>query len=63
MPRLHQTRSAGVIIEKRSACDLSRGKEYADHIAAEGKREKLRGFNTVEFLPNRSLFQWFQPFQ
>src|SRR5262245_43874297 len=32
---LHQTRSAGVIIEKRSACDFSRGKESADHIAAD----------------------------
>src|SRR5262245_47227506 len=31
---LHQTRSAGVIIEKRSSCDFSRGKESADHIAA-----------------------------
>src|SRR4030095_10160859 len=31
---LHQTRSAGVIIEKRSAGNFSRGKESADHIAA-----------------------------
>ena len=31
---LHQTRPAGVIIEKRSAGDFSRGKESADHIAA-----------------------------
>src|SRR5262249_4585574 len=31
---LHQTRSTGVIVEKRSACDFSRGKESADHIAA-----------------------------
>jgi hypothetical protein len=31
---LHQTQSAGVIFEKRSACDFSRSKESADHIAA-----------------------------
>src|SRR4029453_6061505 len=30
----HRPRPAGVIIEKRSAGDFSRGKESADHIAA-----------------------------